>query len=196
MERRMADPVVRDVDVVSQSGAFGKPETATATASGGAITVVSSASTAGANLQAALTTAGTNSTVILSGSFNTGGAITTLQSGQTLMGAGSITVRAPSGRTATLTTPAATLTGDVGGSNRTVVMANNSTLMGMTINNTDTTNINAQAVGASGVSRSEEHTSELQSLMRISYAVFCLKQKKNKLLDVQHIKHRLLQPKD
>src|SRR3546814_2329301 len=34
------------------------------------------------------------------------------------------------------------------------------------------------AVGASGA-RSEEHTSELQSLMRISYAVFCLKKKKN-----------------
>src|SRR3546814_4425271 len=32
-------------------------------------------------------------------------------------------------------------------------------------------------VGAA-VGRSEEHTSELQSLMRISYAVFCLKQKK------------------
>src|SRR3546814_3333527 len=30
-----------------------------------------------------------------------------------------------------------------------------------------------------GGSRSEEHTSELQSLMRISYAVFCLKKKKN-----------------
>src|SRR3546814_4737781 len=30
--------------------------------------------------------------------------------------------------------------------------------------------------------RSEEHTSELQSLMRISYAVFCLKKKKQKLL--------------
>src|SRR3546814_10695113 len=29
--------------------------------------------------------------------------------------------------------------------------------------------------------RSEEHTSELQSLMRISYAVFCLKKKKNNL---------------
>src|SRR3546814_3029150 len=29
-----------------------------------------------------------------------------------------------------------------------------------------------------GVPRSEEHTSELQSLMRISYAVFCLKKKK------------------
>src|SRR3546814_9245546 len=30
------------------------------------------------------------------------------------------------------------------------------------------------------LARSEEHTSELQSLMRISYAVFCLKKKKNK----------------
>src|SRR3546814_2638018 len=30
-------------------------------------------------------------------------------------------------------------------------------------------------------SRSEEHTSELQSLMRISYAVFCLKKKKQKI---------------
>src|SRR3546814_9362194 len=30
------------------------------------------------------------------------------------------------------------------------------------------------------VGRSEEHTSELQSLMRISYAVFCLKKKKQK----------------
>src|SRR3546814_2623181 len=32
---------------------------------------------------------------------------------------------------------------------------------------------------ASYSSRSEEHTSELQSLMRISYAVFCLKKKKH-----------------
>src|SRR3546814_3433659 len=30
------------------------------------------------------------------------------------------------------------------------------------------------------IMRSEEHTSELQSLMRISYAVFCLKKKNNK----------------
>src|SRR3546814_4628659 len=34
-------------------------------------------------------------------------------------------------------------------------------------------------VHISAVERSEEHTSELQSLMRISYAVFCLKKKKN-----------------
>src|SRR3546814_5226956 len=34
------------------------------------------------------------------------------------------------------------------------------------------------AVAGGGVERSEEHTSELQSLMRISYAVFCLQKKK------------------
>src|SRR3546814_3093595 len=33
--------------------------------------------------------------------------------------------------------------------------------------------------------RSEEHTSELQSLMRISYAVFCLKKKKNTSIIVE-----------
>src|SRR3546814_4824563 len=36
------------------------------------------------------------------------------------------------------------------------------------------------AADLEGLIRSEEHTSELQSLMRISYAVFCLKKKKNK----------------
>src|SRR3546814_6261101 len=41
-----------------------------------------------------------------------------------------------------------------------------------------------QAVGLGRHGRSEEHTSELQSLMRISYAVFCLKKKKTK---TQHI---------
>src|SRR3546814_3817665 len=35
--------------------------------------------------------------------------------------------------------------------------------------------------------RSEEHTSELQSLMRISYAVFCLKKKKQYKKQIQQI---------
>src|SRR3546814_8231639 len=35
------------------------------------------------------------------------------------------------------------------------------------------------------VNRSEEHTSELQSLMRISYAVFCLKKKKTPTQDIR-----------
>src|SRR3546814_3999822 len=34
--------------------------------------------------------------------------------------------------------------------------------------------------------RSEEHTSELQSLMRISYAVFCLKKKIDNILHLKH----------
>src|SRR3546814_10042332 len=47
----------------------------------------------------------------------------------------------------------------------------------------------ALAICAGGaVVRSEEHTSELQSLMRISYAVFCLKKKK------QYNPHRQHQP--
>src|SRR3546814_5418125 len=38
--------------------------------------------------------------------------------------------------------------------------------------------VEAVRVMAAPMARSEEHTSELQSLMRISYAVFCLKKKK------------------
>src|SRR3546814_3957747 len=48
------------------------------------------------------------------------------------------------------------------------------------------------------VGRSEEHTSELQSLMRISYAVFCLKKKKKISEKIstdtqQHIKQKSIQ---
>src|SRR3546814_1609940 len=42
--------------------------------------------------------------------------------------------------------------------------------------------------------RSEEHTSELQSLMRISYAVFCLKKKKTRNRTTRHtsrLKHKM-----
>src|SRR3546814_1581871 len=46
----------------------------------------------------------------------------------------------------------------------------------------------AAQLGAGPPRRSEEHTSELQSLMRISYAVFCLKKKNN------HINHKHSHP--
>src|SRR3546814_10503274 len=39
-------------------------------------------------------------------------------------------------------------------------------------------NLASDAIRGAGEARSEEHTSELQSLMRISYAVFCLTKKK------------------
>src|SRR3546814_4502861 len=43
-------------------------------------------------------------------------------------------------------------------------------------------------LGVREIIRSEEHTSELQSLMRISYAVFCLKKKKQ--TEYQHTIHQ------
>src|SRR3546814_5061771 len=45
------------------------------------------------------------------------------------------------------------------------------------------------------VARSEEHTSELQSLMRISYAVFCLKKKKHtNITKNKQLRHQRLFP--
>src|SRR3546814_7153831 len=42
---------------------------------------------------------------------------------------------------------------------------------------------------AAGAERSEEHTSELQSLMRISYAVFCLKKNKRTMITKRQHEH-------
>src|SRR3546814_3543575 len=44
--------------------------------------------------------------------------------------------------------------------------------------------------------RSEEHTSELQSLMRISYAVFCLKKKRTNQRVARNRTHKLLKNRD
>src|SRR3546814_7364406 len=44
---------------------------------------------------------------------------------------------------------------------------------------TETLKAVTKTLSSDAFGRSEEHTSELQSLMRISYAVFCLKKKKN-----------------
>src|SRR3546814_7425935 len=46
-------------------------------------------------------------------------------------------------------------------------------------------------IGVDAGKRSEEHTSELQSLMRISYAVFCLKKKKKLYIKNKHMKDKL-----
>src|SRR3546814_6204283 len=48
----------------------------------------------------------------------------------------------------------------------------------------------APSVSRTCSSRSEEHTSELQSLMRISYAVFCLKKKNKNLQTSQDNTHK------
>src|SRR3546814_986641 len=63
----------------------------------------------------------------------------------------------------------------------------------------DSENERARGQSGTGENRSEEHTSELQSLMRISYAVFCLKKKNkntattytnNQIKNTQSITHR------
>src|SRR3546814_4807642 len=50
----------------------------------------------------------------------------------------------------------------------------------------------AKSAMESAESRSEEHTSELQSLMRISYAVFCLKKKKTTLMQIHTTRTRIM----
>ena len=134
-ERRMTAPIVRDVDIVSQTRvASTQVETATTTG-GQAITALSSTTTTTtAALQSALNTAGSNSTVILSGTFNTTAQIN-MSSGQTIIGAGSLAVRTASGHTATLTAPGATIAAVGNSALSAVVMANNATLSGMTITN-------------------------------------------------------------
>src|SRR3546814_8909716 len=47
--------------------------------------------------------------------------------------------------------------------------------------------VTMERMGSYCLTRSEEHTSELQSLMRISYAVFCLKKKKKHTHTIQNI---------
>jgi hypothetical protein len=130
-ERRMTTPVVRDIDIVAQAGAYGAPETATLAANGQTLVVVNADTNADGSLTNELTAAGANSTVILSGTINAT-ATSTLQAGQTLT-AGSATIRSPSGRIATLQTTG-TITGGFAG--EIITMANNSTLSGLTVTNT------------------------------------------------------------
>jgi hypothetical protein len=138
----MTTPIVRDVDIVAQAGAFGAPETATQLADGRTFTVFNSASTTGAALPGAI--AGAGSTVLLSGTFSTTAA-TTMNAGQTIMGANYATVRSPSGRTAPLTATGGTINANV--ANGGFVLAANTTVNGMTITNT----LNGQAFAVEGV---------------------------------------------
>ncbi|WP_417436747.1 inverse autotransporter beta domain-containing protein, partial [Idiomarina abyssalis] len=102
MERRMTDPVIRDIDVVSMAGAYGAPEKATQTADGQALTVITASSVADTNaLNGDLITADA-STVIIGGAIDVDGQVNMVE-GQTLVGSGNITVKSPSGREAVLT---------------------------------------------------------------------------------------------
>ena len=158
--RRMVAPVVRDVDVVTQRHASTSVESVDAatpsnavTLGGKAVTLVSSATTSGANLQGALDAAGNNSTVVLAGRFDTTAPLT-LKPGQSLVGLANLTVTTPSGHSATLAAPGATLASTLSppnfGSQASVSMASGSTLSGMTINAVNTA-ANGANTGVYGV---------------------------------------------
>ena len=152
-ERRMTDYVMRDVDIVTEKKTTQAPdivETATQTADGEAVTVISSATTGGAALPDAVAAAGDNSTVILTGSFNTT-TVTAVQSGQTLMGAGTLAVRSASGRVADLTAPGASISNTTSASIA-VLLGSGATLTGMTVSAIET-----NAVGAGTGARIENN---------------------------------------
>lgn len=150
----MADPVVRDIDVVSRAGAFGAPEVATA--NGAAVTVLSSASTAGADLPNAVAAAGNNATVILTGTFDLATGVM-LQPGQTVMGSGTLQLRSQSGRTAVLALSGATVTSSVSGLSA-FTMAQDATLSGIVASTVD-----AQVVDASGSTNATITNNQLTS---------------------------------
>ncbi|MCR4377214.1 MAG: right-handed parallel beta-helix repeat-containing protein, partial [Rhodospirillales bacterium] len=163
-ERRMADPIVRDIDVVTQAGAYGASEIVTQLASGAAFTVLNSATTTGNDLDTAVTAAGASSTVILSGTFQvTTGNTISLANAQTLTG--TATVRNAAGRTATLSTGAAVHGTNVAGS--TVQVNSNGTLSGLTITNAYNDGSGGRAVlvagGAGGVTIANNTISTSQS---------------------------------
>lgn len=133
-ERRMTDTVVRDVDIVTQAGAFGPAETATETSDGTTFTVLNSSSTT--SLSAAVSALANNSTALLSGTFSTASTVD-LTGNKSLM-AGSVTVRSPSGRTAVLSSPA-TISSTVAGGN-TIQAPGNNNISGLTINVTENGN--------------------------------------------------------
>lgn len=151
-ERRMTDPIIRDIDVVTQAGAYAAPEVATKTADGQSFTMLSSANvTTAAALNAALLVAGA-STVVLNGTFSTNATIM-VQPGQTVLGSGVMTVSTPSGRTASVALSGGAIATQSNATIYSVHMGDNSTLSGMAISNLGTGSavyaVNGQ--GSSGV---------------------------------------------
>ncbi|MCX7361076.1 MAG: inverse autotransporter beta domain-containing protein [Alphaproteobacteria bacterium] len=150
-ERRMTDTIVRDVDIVANAKtvqlAPAYTEQAVTTATGQAITGISSATTAGTALPGAVTAAGTNSVVVLSGGFVTT-ASTTLQTGQTLYGGGTLSVRTASGRVVDVALPSASISSTTPAIDGLLTMGNNSTVSGVTFNYTSSSN--GTIIGAAG----------------------------------------------
>ena len=142
MEQRMVDPIVRDVDIVSQSGAFGAAETVTQTADGKTLTVIDNGTVTGATLGTEVTNAGDNAAIILNGNYTGVNDRIVVRQGQSIYGGATVAVKLADGSTEYIKTPSATLSGTGGnggaGGYRLVQMADNSRLEGVTLNTTYT----------------------------------------------------------
>lgn len=135
-ERRMVDPIVRDIDVVTQAGAYGRSETANETMDGQTITVVNSAGIANtAALNTALANAGAN-TVIVTDRIDTT-ALVVVPAGQTLIGGGAVGVRTPSGMMATANVSGGALAATDTGLAYMLSAGNNSHIKGMTLSSSN-----------------------------------------------------------
>ena len=132
----MTDSIIRDVDIVAntQSIQIAPAVTEAAVSSNGTtITAISSATTTGAGLPTAITNAGTNSFVVLQGTFNTT-SIISMPGGQTIMGSGTVNVTTASGRTVTTSLPGATIAG-TNVASAALQLNSNATVSGLTVSN-------------------------------------------------------------
>lgn len=134
-ERRMTAPVMRDVDIVTQNRVASTLVETASTSGGQAITVVDSATTSGAALPGVVAGLSNDSTILLSGTFNTTNTINL--SGNKSLIAGNVTVRTASGRTAVLNSPA-TISDSNDGNAYIIQAPGNNTISGLTIIGTRT----------------------------------------------------------
>ncbi|AGH99126.1 hypothetical protein A11S_2331 [Micavibrio aeruginosavorus EPB] len=150
-ERRMMDPIVRDIDVVTQAGAYGRSETATETTDGQTITIVNSAGIADtAALNTALTNAGAN-TVIVTDRIDTT-ALVIVPAGQTLIGSGAVGVRTPSGMNATAKKKKSALAATDTSLSYMMNIGNNTHIKGMNLSNSNSDGTGTYVVNAQTMS--------------------------------------------
>jgi len=147
-ERRMADPIIRDVDIVTQSATLVEA----AKFDGQTLSSVATIKD-GTTAQATINAAGANTLVVVQGSTTVTSQLTLL-TGQTLSGSGTtLTLTgASSGRQVAFTLPggSASLSGAVAGAS-VLSLSQGSTLRGLTVTNTSTA-ANSHAVSAVNVS--------------------------------------------
>lgn len=150
-ERRMTDPLVRDVDIVTQNATVKEA----ATFGGQSLSTLTTI-TDGTNTQSVIDGAGANTLIVLNGTATVSSQIT-LRQGQALITGGSVVsfTGASSGRTVSFTMPgsAGTLRGAVAG-NSVLSLSSGSSLKGVTVENTSTAadSYAVSAVGTTGAS--------------------------------------------